>query len=171
MSLYPTLYAGQRITAGLLSSMLPREAYKRSTQTRTATTTPTDDPDLQIELEGGATYYVEWFIHYAAPSAELIKTAWSVPSGAVGLRSAWGVAQGVVHADPVGDGRWGIHGFTTTCVYGTRSSPTNQSMLIETGQVETTSAGIVAFQWAQNTSGLTGVQVCAGSYGRAKRIS
>jgi hypothetical protein len=150
--------------------MLPLEAYKRSNTLRTATTTVTDDPDLQIDLEANAVYYVEWFVHYAAPGAEAIKTAWTVPSAATGLRSAWGVASGVATSDPSGDGRFGIHAFGTTCTYGTRSNATNQSMLIETGHVETTAAGLCAFQWAQNTSGLTGAQVCAGSYGRAKRI-
>ncbi|MFJ8146550.1 hypothetical protein ACIQ6R_15985 [Streptomyces sp. NPDC096048] len=169
MSQYPVLYAGRRLQTGLLSSMLPTEAYKRVTTTRTATTTTADDPDLAFTLEANAIYFVEFYVHYQAPSAELIKTTWSVPSGAIGLRSAWGVASGVVSADPSGDGRWGIHAFTTTCTYGTRSSA-SQSMLVETGQVETTAAGTVAFQWAQATSGLTGVQVCSGSYGRAKRI-
>ncbi|MFD4257709.1 hypothetical protein ACFWR9_08755 [Streptomyces sp. NPDC058534] len=169
MSQYPILYAGRRLQSGLLSSMLPTEAYKRSTLTRTATTTTADDPDLQFTLEANAIYFVEFFVHYQAPSAELIKTTWSVPSAAVGLRSAWGAASGVVSGDPSGDGRWGIHAFTTTCTYGTRSSA-SQTMLVETGQVETTTAGTVAFQWAQATSGLTGVQVCSGSYGRAKRL-
>lgn len=170
MSQYPVLYAGRRLTSGLLSSMLPTEAYKRSTLTRTATTVTADDPDLQFALEANAIYFVEFFVHYQAPSAELIKTTWNAPADAVGLRSAWGPASSVVATDPSGDGRWGIHAFTTTCVYGTRNSA-SQTMLIETGQVETTSAGTVAFQWAQNTSGLTGVQVCSGSYGRAKRLA
>ncbi|MFE1205636.1 hypothetical protein ACFW5V_28530 [Streptomyces sp. NPDC058762] len=170
MSVYPTIRAGQRITAGLLTSMLPIEAYKRSTLTRTATTVTADDPDLQFALEANAVYFVEFFVHYQAPAAELIKTTWSVPADAVGLRSAWGVASGVATADPSGDGRWGVHAFTTTCTYGTRNSA-SQTMLYETGQVETTSAGTVAFQWAQNTSGLSGVQVCSGSYGRAKRLA
>lgn len=170
MSQYPVLYAGRRLTSGLLASMLELDAFKASDTTRTATTTTAADPDLTLTLEAAATYYIEIFIHYSAPSAELLKTQWTVPPGASGLRSCWGVAQGVVGADPAGDGRFGIHAFSTDVVYGTRTSPTNQSMVWETGNLTTTSAGPVALAWAQNTSGASGVRVAAGSYMRARRI-
>ncbi|PZT70207.1 hypothetical protein DN402_31820 [Streptomyces sp. SW4] len=171
MSQYPVLYAGQRITAGLLSSMLPLEAYKGSDTTRTSTTTTTDDPDLVLTLEGNATYYVEIFIHYAAASTELLKTHWTVPSGATGFRSAWGPTQTVATSDPAGDGRWGIHGFTTDVQYGTRSNANFLTMAKETGNVVTSSSGgTLALKWAQNTAGATGTRVAAGSYMRAKRI-
>ncbi|MET8766312.1 hypothetical protein [Streptomyces sp. NPDC004658] len=170
MSTYPPIRAGQRITSTLLTSMLPLEAYKPSDTTRLATTTVADDPDLTLTLEANAIYYVEIFIHYASPSTELLKTQWTVPSGASGLRSAWGVASSVVAADPAGDGRWGVHAFTTDVIYGTRTSGTNQSQAVETGNVATTSAGVIALKWAQNTSGATGTKVAAGSYMRVKRI-
>ncbi|MFC7817547.1 hypothetical protein ACFUTR_23235 [Streptomyces sp. NPDC057367] len=170
MSQYPVFYAGQRITAGLLSSVLPLEAYKGSDTTRTATTVTADDPDLVLTLEANATYYVEVFIHYAASSSELLLTHWTVPSGATGFRSAWGPAQTVATSDPAGDGRWGIHGFTTDVQYGTRSNATFQTMAWETGNVITTDGGTLALKWAQNTSGATGTRVAAGSYMRAKRI-
>lgn len=171
MALYPVIYSGQRITSAFLSSLLPLEAYKASDTTRASTTTVAADPDLVLSLEAGAIYYVEIFIHYSASSSELLKTQWSAPSGATGVRSGWGAASSVASSNPDGVGRWGVHGFTTDVVYGTRTSSANQSMAWETGQVATVSAGTLALSWAQNTSGATGVRVASGSFMRAKRVS
>jgi len=166
---YPVILAGSRITAGLLSSMMPLEAYKAADLFRT-TTTLADDPDLQMQLEGGATYRIQMWIYYSAVHVEQLKTAWNVPFGASGLKGSWGAAPAVSDGTPVGDGRWGIHGFTTTCVYGDRNS-SNQVLARETGHVVTTGPGILALQWAQNASGSVGVRVAQGSYMTAKRIA
>jgi hypothetical protein len=174
VSQYPTIYAGQRITATLAMSMLPLEAYKATGTTRTATTTFADDPDLTLALEANATYWVEFFIKYAAVTAEQFKTNWTVPAGATGGRARHGVSSAVndtTAGGPFGDGAWGHHGFTTTLTYGTRNSGSNQVFAYEIGFVTTsTTAGNVALSWAQNASGATGTTVSAGSYARAKRI-
>lgn len=173
MSQFPVLYAGQRITATLALSMLPLEAYKATSTTRTATTTLADDPDLVIALEANATYFVEFFIKYAAVTAEQVKTAWTVPSGASGGKCRIGVSSAVNDATtggPFGDGAFGQHAFSTSLTYGTRNSTANQVAAYESGTLTTTNAGNVALQWAQNTSGATGTLVAAGSYARAKRI-
>jgi len=173
MSRYPVLYAGQRLTAPLLSSLLPLEAYKATSTTRSSTTTLTDDPDLVIALEANATYIVEVFIRYGAVTAEQFKTAWTVPSGATGGRSRVGVASTVndtTTGGPFGSGAFGVHAFVTSLTYGTRNSTSNQVGATEVGTVTTTNAGNVALQWAQNTSGATGTVLASGSYMRAKRI-
>ncbi|MFG2269145.1 hypothetical protein ACGFNY_05145 [Streptomyces chartreusis] len=174
MSRYPVIYAGQRITAELQSSMLVLEAYKATGTTRSSTTTFADDPDLTIALEANATYWVEMYIKYAAVTAEQFKTNWTVPSGATGGRARHGLSSSVndtTAGGPFGDGAWGHHGFTTTLTYGTRNSASNQVFAYEIGFVTTsTTAGNVALSWAQNASGATGTSVSAGSYMRAKRI-
>jgi hypothetical protein len=173
MSQYPVIYAGQRITASLLTSMEPLEAYKATDTTRTSTTTVADDPDLVIALEANATYVVEMLIKYAAVTAEQFKTQWSVPAGASGGRGRIGVSSSVndtTTGGPFGDGAFGQHGFATPLTYGTRASAVNQVIAYELGTVTTTTAGNVALSWAQNASGLTGTKVAAGSYARAKRI-
>src|SRR4051812_30104463 len=129
MSQYPVVYAGQRITATLLSSMLPLEAYKQTSLTRTATTTLADDPDLVIALEANATYFVEFFIKYAAVATEQFKPAWTVPSGASGGKARMGVSSAVndsTTGGPFGDGAFGQHAFATSLTYGPRNSTGNQ---------------------------------------------
>lgn len=173
MSQYPAVYAGQRITGTLLLSTLPLEAYKSTATTRASTTTVTDDPDLTIALEANATYWVEFFIKYAATTTPQFKTQWSVPSGASGGRARHGVSSSVndtTAGGPFGDGSWGQHAFTTALTYGTRNSAANQVFALESGFVTTTTAGNVALQWAQNTADASGTVVSAGSYARAKRI-
>lgn len=173
MSQYPTPYAGQRITGSLLLSMLPLEAYKTTNLTRASTTTLVDDPDLVLTLEANATYVVEMFIKYASVTAEQLKTAWTVPAGANGGRSRVGISSTVndtTTGGPFGNVALGQHAFATTLTYGTRNSTANQVAAMEMGNVITTTAGTLALQWAQNTSGATGTIVAAGSYMRAKRI-
>lgn len=171
MAQYPTIYAGQRVTAQLLMSMLPTFVRKGSDTTRSATTTFTDDPDLTITLEANAQYRVEFYIHYSSTSIAGFKTAWTTPSGASGLRACWGVDTAPTStANPTGDGRWGIHGFTTTVNYGTRNG-TNQALAWETGDITTTSAGTLALQWAQTTSDASSTRVAARSYLRVERLS
>ncbi|MEU3095500.1 hypothetical protein ABZ690_11945 [Streptomyces sp. NPDC006967] len=171
MARYPEIYTAQRITAGLLQSMLPQFALKPSDTNRASTTTLADDPDLQIELEANATYRVEFYIGYSSLAVAGFKTAWTTPSGATGLRSCWGAGTSPTSTTlPTGDGRWGIHGMTTAAEYGTRNS-TNQAMAWETGEVTTTSAGTLALQWAQVTSDASETRVAARSYLRVERLA
>jgi hypothetical protein len=171
LSQYPTVYAGQRITTQLLSSMLPLFVRKVSDTNRAATTTFTDDPDLSITVEANAQYRVEFLIHYSSVAAAGFKTLWTVPSGATGLRACWGVdISPTSTSNPTGDGRWGIHAFATTVNYGTRDG-TNQVMAWETGDLVTTSAGTLALQWAQTTSNASSTRVAARSYLRIERLA
>lgn len=171
MSQYPVIPAGSRITAGLLSSMLPVFVRKASDTSRASTTTVTDDPDLTTTLEANAMYRVTFWIHYSAAAAGGFKTQWTVPSGASGLRSCWGVGTSPTSTtDPQGDGRWGVHGFTTATSYGTRDS-TNQVLAKEEGDIVTTSAGTLALQWAQTASSATATRVVSRSFLLVRRLA
>lgn len=170
MSQYPSIAAGTRITSSLLRSMLPIFVRKGSDTSRSSTTTVADDPDLTIELEANAQYRVCFWIHYSAVAAGGFKTQWTVPSGASGLRSCWGVDTSPTSTtNPTGDGRWGVHGFTTATSYGTRDS-TNQVLAMEAGDITTTSAGTLALQWAQTASNATATRVVARSYLEIHRL-
>ncbi|MFI5524975.1 hypothetical protein [Streptomyces platensis] len=172
MAQYPVLLAGQRITAAMLASMLPLEQMKFANTDRAATTTFADDPDLTIALEAGATYRVEMYLHYAALDAARFKTMWSVPGTWTGNRSAVGPDQGqILSATSGGNGRWGVHNFSTAVTYGTRDNAGNQCYALEEGMVTTTTAGTLALQWAQATSNATASRLAAGSYMRVKRLS
>lgn len=153
---YPVIAAGQRITTNLLNAMIPVIVRKPSTTTRLSTTTPTDDPDLTFTLAANSVYFVEFYIKYAGQmtSATGFKTAWTVPSGASGTRSA--VGPGSAATDASADNiamHSGIHGYATTVSYGGRSnSDTNQLLAVETSLMSTTSAGACTLQWSQATS-------------------
>lgn len=173
--MYPTIAAGSRVTAGLLQSMQPLVAYKSADTLRASTTTLADDPDLTMQLAANATYLVEMRISFATitgTGAPLLKTAWDVPAGASGNRSAQGPGSAATdsNADNMAT-HAGIHAFNTTVTYGGRNSATSECIAIETGLITTASAGTLAFQWAQATSNATAVRVGAGSTLYAVRIA
>lgn len=173
MSRYPTIYAGQRITGGLLQSMQPDIIQKLSNTDRTATTTLADDPDLAVSLAANARYWVEIEIWYAASTGSSgIKTAWTVPAGVTGNRSAQGLADSVSSTVPEGAGRFGVHAYTTSVAYGDRQSSTNLVVAKEYSMVTTAStAGTLALQWAQNVSDAAACRVAAGSLMRVTRLA
>lgn len=173
MSQYPLINAGQRLTASLVQSLVPLEAYKTAATTRTSTTVLADDPDLTLSLAASAVYDVIFYLHYAAISAAQFKTAWTVPASATGVRSARGLASTVSDSvnGGVGDVRSGVHAFATAVTYGDRNNASNQCFALEEARVTTTTAGTLAIQWAQVTSNATGSVLSAGSYMRVKRIA
>lgn len=172
MSKYPQILAGQRITGTLLTSMLPDIIRKLTATDRAATTTLTDDPDLTTLLEANATYYVEMELWYAASTLSSgIKTAWTVPAGVTGNRSALGMASTVSDGTPAGVGRWGVHNYTTAVAYGDRQSSSNLILARETSIVTTsTTAGTLALQWAQDTSDAASCRMGVGSLMRITRL-
>lgn len=171
MSQYPAIAAGQEITSDLLNGMIPIEVWKTANTDRSSTTTLADDTDLTVTLEASATYKVEMHLHYAAIDAAKFKTAWTVPSGATGNRSAVGAGSASTDATAATTGRFGVHAFTTSVTYGTRSSATNQCFALEEAVVFTSSAGTLALQWAQDSSSGTATRLGAGSYMRVRRIA
>jgi hypothetical protein len=173
MSAYPTLYAGQRITSSLLASLQADITWKSSNTDRAATTTFVDDPDLTTTLAANATYHVIFYLHFAALNAARFKTVWTVPSGASGTRSVIGPDQGAVLSitSSGGQGRYGVHNFTTACTYGTRDDNTLLCAGIEEAVVTTSSAGTLAVQWAQATSSASFTRLGAGSSLHVRRLA
>lgn len=171
MSRYPVIQAGQRMPAAVYQSMLPDEKWKTAHEDRSSTTTFADDTDLTTLLEANATYHVIMYLHYAALSTAGFKTAWTVPSGASGNRSAQGAGAAATDATAATTSRFGVHAFTTSVSYGTRSSSSNQCLAQEEAVLTTTSAGTLAVQWAQDTSNATATRLGAGSIMIVRRIA
>lgn len=143
---------------------------------RASTTTLADDNELKFTAEASATYLVEFYLFYAAIGAAKFKTAWTVPSGATGSRSATGLSASVSNStstpDPSGGlMRSGSHNFTTSVTYGDRDSATNLCFALETSTVVTTSSGLIAIQWAQGTSSTTASRLSAQSNLRYTRVA
>lgn len=174
MAYYPDIAAGDDITVDLLQAMIPQHFYKTANTDRTSTTTFADDPDLTCELEANSVYFVEMFLCYAALDAADIKTEWTVPTGATGVKSCMGPASDAVaetNANSI-EGRWGVHGFGTDVTYGApRNSASNLQYAQENGVVTTTNAGTLALAWAQNTSNGTATRMGSGSYMRVTRLA
>lgn len=172
MSKYPQVFAGQRITGTLLAAMQPDIIRKITATDRAATTTPTDDPDLTTTVEANSVYYVEMELWYAASTLSSgIRTAWTVPAGVTGNRSALGMASTVSDGTPAGVGRWGVHNYTTAVFYGDRQSSTNLILARETSVVTTsTTPGTLALQWAQDTSDASSCRMGVGSLMRVTRL-
>ncbi|MFF9271155.1 hypothetical protein EF919_18090 [Streptomyces sp. WAC02707] len=173
MSTYPVPYAGQRIEATLLASMMPNITWKASNTDRAATTTFEDDPDLIVSLEAGAVYHVTFYLHHAAVNTARFKTIWRVPNGATGTRSVIGPDQGAVLSGTSsgGQGRYGVHNFDTACTYGCRDNNTLLCAGIEEAVVVTADAGTLAVQWAQATSSATFSRLGAGSSLHVRRLA
>ncbi|MEU2730122.1 hypothetical protein ABZ650_20635 [Streptomyces griseoviridis] len=177
MARYPAIYAGQRVTGTLLQSMITDTYTKNTTQTRASTTTLADDPDLTATLEATATYHVVFYIHYAALDTSQLQTAWTVPAGASGNRSAMGaayqLASGAATAAAADGGyaRSGVHGYSTAVRYGTRNNASNQCLVIEESVLTTTAGGTLALQWAQALSSATATSLSAGSSLHIRRLS
>lgn len=180
MDVYPNWRAGKRVNAANLQAMQPLIAYKSASTDRASTTTLSLDPDLQLTLAANATYWVEWFLHYAGPTngsppttTGTISVQWSVPSGATGQRGVRGPATNANNSSQDNISMTaGVFTFTTTVQYGARaSSSTNQSLAREEGLITTTSAGVCGISWAQAVSSATACRVANASWGRALRIA
>ena len=168
---YPTLAAGQRITAALLRSMLPQTVRKTADESRSATTTYADDTHLVFAAEANAVYTLYgWLKHFADPTPD-IKIQFSVPSGCLG---EWGwlmpgsgtLAAGTAgysirtESNDVSTGRTG---------YGTSDSQhmTPMGGIFRMGST----AGNIALQWAQNTSNATATTLYTDSFLTFTRIA
>lgn len=93
---YPTYLAGQRITASLLRSSQIQTLRKTSDTARSATTTTTADPHLQMDVLANAVYIWEGWIKYDSPTAADLNIDFTAPSGALGEWTAIGVGHSPV---------------------------------------------------------------------------
>jgi hypothetical protein len=172
MAVWPTILAGQKITADLLTSMIPTTVTKTSVSDKTNTTL-TDDPELSIPVEAGATYIIRMEIIASGLLAAGFKTAWSVPTGTSNLRRVLGPGTSASNgnADDIAM-RMGCHLFATPVTYGAaRNSAGAQFHVVETANVTIGStAGNVTFQWAQTTANATASRVWNGSFIWMQRI-
>jgi hypothetical protein len=165
-------WAAGRTASSATPLAVPRFAYKATTLDRTSSTMA-DDPDLAMPLDANATYHVEFHLHYAATDTARLRTAWTVPAGTSGNRSAVGPDQGVILSGTSsgGTGRYGVHNFPTACTYGTRNDNTLQCFALEEATLFTTTAGTCALQWAQATTNATAARLAQGSFMRVTRLA
>jgi len=170
--LWPGYTGGQRLTAAALQAGQHMIVTKTANTDRASTTTLADDPDLTFTVAAGAVYAIEFFLHYACTTAAGFKTAWDVPSGASGNKGVQGPGSSATDGSANNISmRSGVHGFSTTVAYGSRNSANNQCLAYEEALITTSVAGVIAIQWAQNSSNATASRVGAGSWARCLRVS
>lgn len=180
MSTYPSIAAGQIITAGLLTKMVGTEVVKQANTDRANTTTLVNDPELAVTLEAGAVYKVEFDLLVSGRNSVTgslggdFKTEWSTPPGSTGLKSVFGPASGQptqANADGV-LARYGVHVFDTDMVYSMVRNGTGNLVVVREwcDQLVTSVSGTLAIAWGQGVAHATATRIAAGSVLRYRRI-
>lgn len=171
MARYPSIVAGQRITADLLNAMIPQTVYKTAHTDRASTITVSDDPDLQVQLPVGV-HFVEMYLMAGGTLAGDIKTVWRTSGSMSGLKTVLGPSSTAsnANADQI-TMRDGTHGFGTEILYsGVRDGTGLLFGVVEWAVVTVTTAGTLALQWAQGTSSTAASRIAAGSLMRVTQL-
>jgi hypothetical protein len=156
----PFFSAGQKLTATALQRVAPLAGYKQSDEIVNGSATFQDDDDLFVSLEANAVYKGQLHLLYNSGTTPDIKWQFTRPSGCT-------------LAD------WSFLGFNTagTFAYGFGGEAIAAGGLGSKvtadawGLITTTSAGILQFQWAQNTSTGSNTIMMAGSYLYCQRLA
>ncbi|OII62876.1 hypothetical protein BJP40_26940 [Streptomyces sp. CC53] len=164
---YPSISPGQRLTADLLTSMLPLAAVKTAATDRASITSTSPDPDLQLSLEASAVYLLRGLIIVSGPVAADLRCLVAGPAGSSGT---WGmVAPGVASTTDPDQVRTRAFSLGSVSAYGL--STTSAYAWPLWAYISTVSAGTASFDWSQQTSSATAVSVAAGSHLLAHRIA
>ncbi|GAA3374745.1 hypothetical protein [Streptomyces racemochromogenes] len=171
---YPVISAGQRITAGLLTSMLPAPIVKPSDQSVTSSTTNINDTALLSPVAANASYIVTGVLLYSARTDTDVKIGWTGPSGSTFDWIAHGQSQDgtgglagsgvVVDRQSIGNTSFPLGGF------GAENSTFMTAPLW--GRLVTSStAGTLQLNWAQRVSNATASIMRAGSWILLTRVA
>jgi len=139
--------------------------------TSRANNTMADDPTLFADLDIG-TWFVDFDIIWGGVTGDL-KTAWNVTgtTASYSLKTCLGPGPGVeLQSRDNTQMRHSVHQYGTEITYGANSN-TLYYGLKEYGLIRFTTAGRVAFRWAQETTDATASIVVGGSTLRARRIA
>lgn len=165
-------YAGQILPAAALDAivgMLPRVFVKAADQLYSGTTTFQNDVELTCSLEANSVYEVLVTMALSGTDGD-IKTTWSVPDGATGLKMCLGPALASTDRTDT-TMRSAAHNLTTnTVTYGVNHA-TNYAGALEHGLVTTVSAGTLTIQHTQSTSTANPSGLAASSRMTVRKIS
>lgn len=159
---YPSLVAGEAITASLLQSFLPIFAYKAVDTARTTTTALTADPDLSVTVPAAGTYFLDGYLYFEGGTLnasdfnfELLSVgnlfyhlAGASPASAVLIGNTYGGSQQIAL------GTNGLGNLRGAAIKGT---------------VITAVPGSLSLSWAQNTSSATATTLHKGSWLELRR--
>lgn len=172
MSVYPTLFAGQRLTAAVLQSMVEDYTVKATATVRASVVVPAADPELVTTLPVGV-HHVQMMIFAQLASAVVtidLRTRWLFTGGgtASGVRSVHGPSVASTSATDTGVQMRGA-GFTTDVDYGMSAT---FFMFVEEQCIVTvvTAPVTLSFGWSQAATSATTLTVGAGSYIKWKQV-
>lgn len=169
MSVYPVLLAGQRITADLLTSMLPLHAAKTASTSRSATTTVTADPELQLEVAANAEYAIHGYLRISGPAAGDMDIKFTVPSGTTGSYAVTGRLAGTSALDT--DVRTSTRiSFGVETQFSTPSTSAAQANHVVGRMITSSTSGTFSIDWAQTVSDATATVMESDSWIMLKRI-
>lgn len=168
MSTYPAISAGQRITASLLTSMLPITVSKPIDESVTSSTVLQNDDDLVLAVSANATYVMDGYIMASGAGVGTgdLKIDFTIPSGATMKYTSFGVTT----ASPAVQYEATVNANSTARAIGTNGS-TDMGSAIQAVITVGSTAGSVQLRWAQNTSSGTATILRATSYLRFTRIA
>lgn len=180
---YPTPLAGQRLTGLLLRSMQVQCLRKTADTPRTASTTQTADPHLQMDVAANAVYTFWGWLNVSAATAGDIVIGWSVPTGSLGTWIGYGGGTTVTSATNAGgtqqdiQSTWGYGvrlettDIASTRTYGALASTVNLAVHLEGTLRTSAAAGTFAMTWAQSSSQATATTVYTDSYLMVQRTA
>lgn len=181
---YPGPLAGQRITASLLRSMLPQTLRKTSDTSRSATTTVTADPHLQLEVEANAVYIWEGWIKYGGGTTGDLNLDFSAPSGSLGEWAGIGGGSSAVTGASAAPAL--VTDTVTSRGYMVRLETSDVAQARSFGTLGVSDAlhialhgtlrvgstpGTWSLDWAQNTSDATATTLYTDSWVRFQRVA
>lgn len=158
---YPAFFVGQRLTATLLQSAQPFQAWKAASTSRNTTITRAADPDLLLAAEANSLYELNFFLNVTCTSAVPgFNFTFTVPASATGN-----------YGYSAGGGSGDIH---SAFAYGGGGGPATVNGIVSVmgrGVVDTAgTAGNVTLLWAQLASNAINVTLDAGSWMELKRM-
>lgn len=180
---YPTFVAGQKITAALLRSAQPQVVRKTADTARSATTTTTPDPHLQIDVIANAVYVWDGWVKYDADAAGDLVLDFTTPAGALGEWLGFAAGNPVTGASATPTLRVDTAGVSGYLIR-TETNDVAQSRSFGALGVGTTmgvqlsgtlrvaaAAGTFSLDWAQGASSATATTLYTDSWLRFQRIA
>lgn len=150
---------GERVLAAKLNTNLVpiRAIRKTADETVNNSAVLQSDDHLLFAIEASEVWAVQVFLIYQASAVADIKVAWSVPSGATGSHTSMFNAGGPVNT-------WNATALGTALRQDGAGVAVPVIAMLWATIVNSTTAGTVNLQWAQNSAEATNAQVLTNSW-------
>lgn len=147
-------------------------ARKTADETVTSSTTVQSDDHLTFAIGASEMWTVTYYLHAACVAANAdFKAALSVPAGATGRLGVMGISLSATLSEASVKNQ-SFPGLTTPLSAGVPATATADTLILYHATiVNSTTAGNVVLQWAQNTSQADGVTLKSGSCLVATRLA